>query len=79
MASSIDYILKETNLEKLTYVGHSQGTSEGLVLTTSRPEYNDKLNLMVMLSPIAYMEHSNSPFVNMIADFKTIIKVIILR
>ncbi|KAL1502477.1 hypothetical protein ABEB36_007613 [Hypothenemus hampei] len=55
VANSIDYILNSTGLQKLATVGFSEGTSASLILPATRPEYNEKISLMVLLSPIGYM------------------------
>lgn len=57
----IDYALKTTKQEKLFYVGHSQGTTAYYVLMSTRPEYNDKVRLMVSLAPVAFMSNLKSP------------------
>ncbi|KAL1502474.1 hypothetical protein ABEB36_007610 [Hypothenemus hampei] len=62
-AATIDYILKVTTLKKVTLVGHSEGTSDSMILAATRPEYNDKINLIVMLSPIAYVGGVISPLI----------------
>ncbi|XP_050299980.1 lipase 3-like isoform X2 [Anthonomus grandis grandis] len=77
MAANIDYILNVTGLSNITYIGHSQGTTDGLVLTSSRPEYNEKLNLMVLLSPIGYLEHMASPLVQLLVDYNSLIKTVL--
>lgn len=55
----IDYVLESTGQEKLYYVGHSQGTTSFFAFASSQPEYNDKIQLMVALAPVAFM--SNIP------------------
>ncbi|XP_066146455.1 lipase 3-like isoform X2 [Euwallacea fornicatus] len=77
MASSVDYILNFTESSKLTYVGHSQGTTAGLALTSLKLEYNDKINLMVMLSPIVYLEHMISPIIKVLSDYRSIITLVL--
>ncbi|XP_059061820.1 lipase member K-like [Achroia grisella] len=49
----IDFILNKTSQEKLTLIGHSQGTINGFVLGSLRPEYNDKINIFIALAPVA--------------------------
>ncbi|XP_014260504.1 lipase 3-like [Cimex lectularius] len=55
----IDYILKQTGYSKLTYIGHSQGTSQFFIMGSTRPEYNDKVNVMAALGPVAYLDHTH--------------------
>lgn len=55
LPATIDYILAETNFSKLHYIGHSQGVTAFLVMTSERPEYNEKILLMTALAPAVYM------------------------
>ena len=57
----IDYILATTGHEKLHYVGHSMGTTGFFVAMDHRPEYQDKVIMANLLSPIAYTENMISP------------------
>lgn len=57
LAASIDYVLKNTSHSQVHYVGHSQGTTAFFVLTSERPEYNDKILLMVAMAPPVFMAH----------------------
>lgn len=54
----IDYILQQTKLQKLYYVGFSQGTTSIIVLLSEKPEYNDKIHVAVLLGPIGYQHLS---------------------
>ncbi|KOB52045.1 Lipase, partial [Operophtera brumata] len=54
LPAMIDYVTKETGVEKLQYVGFSQGTTVFWVMASTRPEYNDKIIAMQALAPIAY-------------------------
>jgi lysosomal acid lipase/cholesteryl ester hydrolase len=48
----IDYILKATGKEKLSYMGHSQGTTMLLAGTSMNPDYfNSKINGAILLAP----------------------------
>lgn len=58
LPACIDYILGQTKYKKLHYVGHSQGTAIFFVLTSMRPEYNDKIAHMSALAPVAYLDHT---------------------
>ncbi|KAJ8952377.1 hypothetical protein NQ318_014468 [Aromia moschata] len=69
----IDYILNETGNEKVTYVGHSEGTTQFFIMGSMRPDYNDKINLMVALAPVVYMEHITSPLIVEIKKYDQLI------
>ncbi|KAJ8710470.1 hypothetical protein PYW08_008985 [Mythimna loreyi] len=47
----IDYVLDYTGFEKLNYIGFSQGTGTFLVMCSERPEYCDKVQLLIGLAP----------------------------
>ncbi|KAG6464956.1 hypothetical protein O3G_MSEX014834 [Manduca sexta] len=53
----IDYALKHTGREKLHYIGHSQGGTAFLVMSSMRPEYNEKLESVHLLAGVGYMKH----------------------
>ena len=57
----IDYILNKTGHQKLHYVGHSMGTTGFFVAMDYRPEYQYKVIMANLLSPIAYTENMLSP------------------
>lgn len=61
LPAMVDKILKETGATSLTAIGHSQGTTSFYVFGATRPEYNEKINLMISLAPICYFEHSVPP------------------
>lgn len=75
LASSIDFILNKTKEEKLSFVGYSLGSPILIGLLSDKPEYNDKIKVGVLLSPVAYLTNSFgpffilSPFVNLIEKF----------
>lgn len=50
----IDYILDKTGQDKLTYIGHSMGTTQMFVAGSLNPDYfREKVNLFVALGPVA--------------------------
>lgn len=71
----IDYILIQTNVSKLQYIGHSQGTAIFFVLASIKPEYNQKIQVMHALAPVAFMSHVISPPIRVIAPFSYSVKV----
>ncbi|XP_062703826.1 lipase 3-like [Aedes albopictus] len=63
LSATVDYVLKVSNRRKLQYIGHSQGSTQFLVLTTLRPEYNDVFISAHLSAPVAYIHHTTSPAV----------------
>lgn len=68
LKATVDHILETTALAKISLIGHSEGTSASMVLASTRSAYNDKLNLVVFLSPISYMGGVTSPFILFLAS-----------
>jgi len=61
----IDGVLEKTGYQKLSYFGHSQGTTSFFVMASSRPQYNSKIHLMSALAPVAFMKHMKAPLLGM--------------
>ncbi|XP_045536365.1 lipase 1-like [Papilio machaon] len=57
----IDRVLNETGFKKLNAIGFSQGNTIFYVLCSTRPEYNSKINVMMALAPICYIQNVQSP------------------
>lgn len=75
LTANIDYILNKTGHKKVAYVGHSQGTTEFFAMAAMRPEYNDKISVMIALAPVAYMGHMASPLLKLMAKYINIFEV----
>ncbi|XP_050514295.1 lipase 3-like isoform X2 [Diabrotica virgifera virgifera] len=63
----IDYMLKVTGEKQIYHVGHSQGTTTFYVMTSMRPEYNDKIIHHISLAPTGFMNHLQSPLIQLFA------------
>jgi lysosomal acid lipase/cholesteryl ester hydrolase len=74
LPAEIDWILNVTGHKKLYYIGHSMGTTMSYVMASMRPEYNDKVHLMVSLAPVAFMSRLKSP-IRLLVPFVKDIKV----
>ncbi|XP_045463037.1 lipase 1-like [Harmonia axyridis] len=59
----VDHILSETGKKKLHYVGHSQGGTALYIMTSMKPEYQEKLGLVSLLAPAGYFRHFRSPLI----------------
>lgn len=53
----IDYVLEQTQSEKVIYIGYSESTFFMFALLSVKPEYADKLATFVALAPVAYVSH----------------------
>lgn len=77
MTAVIDFILKKTGYSKLDVVGYSLGATIALVGLSERPEYNSKINKLVLMAPASRLKSSGSPL-NIFKSFsKTIIVIFI--
>ncbi|CAG9793143.1 unnamed protein product [Diatraea saccharalis] len=54
----VDYILNNTGVQKLNYIGYSQGCATFFIMCSERPEYSNKINVMIGLAPAT--RHLNS-------------------
>ncbi|XP_068151243.1 lipase 1 isoform X2 [Drosophila tropicalis] len=61
LPAMVDAVLAKTGYQKLSYIGHSQGTTTFFVMASTRPEYNAKINLMSALAPVAFMGNVKAP------------------
>lgn len=64
LPSMIDYILELTGKDKIYYIGHSTGATAFFILCSEKPEYNDKIEMMFALAPVAFMSNIKSPYLN---------------
>ncbi|XP_011296935.1 lipase 3 [Fopius arisanus] len=56
-AATIDYILSITGQSQVSLVGYSMGGTVELVLLSKRPEYNLKVNVVLLWAPVAIVTH----------------------
>ncbi|XP_056635225.1 lipase 3-like [Diorhabda sublineata] len=66
VSSTIDYILKITGNDRISFIGHSTGASQFFILTSTRPEYNEKIKVMAALAPVVYMNHTTNLLLNFV-------------
>ncbi|CAG5038184.1 unnamed protein product [Parnassius apollo] len=62
----IDTILNKTGADMLNAIGYSQGNTIFYVLCSTRPEYNSKINVMMALAPICYLQNVPPPLSTLI-------------
>jgi len=75
----IDHILDKTGLENLSYIGHSQGTTQMFLAAAMNPDYfKAKVNLFVALAPVASTANIKSPAMHIAAHHVHEIKTAIV-
>ncbi|KAL3250646.1 hypothetical protein MRX96_055430 [Rhipicephalus microplus] len=57
----VDHVLNATGADRLTLVALSQGVTASLVFLSTRPEYNEKVDLVVAYGPVANVSHIGPP------------------
>ncbi|XP_022912343.1 lipase 3-like [Onthophagus taurus] len=67
LPASIEVVKENTGVEKMMYVGFSQGTTTFTVLAATRPEYNDLFSLSVLLAPGTYFANIKNSFLLLLA------------
>ncbi|XP_059621083.1 lipase 3-like [Phlebotomus argentipes] len=76
LPAMIDYTLEVTGQSKLSYVGHSQGTTTLFVWLSLRPEYNNVIKSAHALAPVAFMKHLKSPFIRALAPLVYVLHIV---
>jgi len=67
----VDYIIAHTTKDKLTYVGHSQGTAQMFAGMAMDPEFfKARINGVFALGPISRLKHVGSTFLKYVAKFQ---------
>ncbi|XP_077553270.1 lipase 1-like [Haemaphysalis longicornis] len=74
LAATVDHILNVTKFYRLGLLAFSQGFTSSLVFLSMRPEYNNKVNILVGYGAVGNMTHFTSP-IRVLAPFVEAIKV----
>jgi len=64
----IYHILNTTNYTTLSYVGHSEGTTQAFASFSALPDIAAKVNVFVALAPAVLVNNQQSPLVTMLVD-----------
>lgn len=67
LPATIDHIITITEMKKINFIGHSQGTTSFFVMMSERPEYNEKIDKFVAYAPLVFAAHVKSPIINFFA------------
>ncbi|KAL0123904.1 hypothetical protein PUN28_006026 [Cardiocondyla obscurior] len=72
-----DYIFNYTKQKDLYYIGHSMGCTSILTLLSSKPEYNTKIKMAILLAPAAFwmnVSPSFNDFINILPFVKEVLR-----
>ena len=61
LPAMLNYTLEYTGKEKIHYVGHSMGTTTYMAMNSVDQSWADRVELAVMLAPVAFMDNMESP------------------
>ncbi|XP_022912360.1 lipase 3-like [Onthophagus taurus] len=67
--AAVNVIRENTGVEKMLYVGYSQGTTSFTAMAAARPEYNDVFSLSVFLAPGTYFAKMENDFLLFLAKY----------
>jgi len=69
--AQIELALRMTGNKKVTYVGHSQGTTQMFYALQAEPEYwGQKVNLFVAAAPVTRLDHTTNPLIKLFAQIQ---------
>jgi len=73
--AQIRYILQFIEQDKLSYIGHSQGTMSFWIAMETNPDLNDKIEAMFALGPVAHLGNLKSSAIKYVAKNVKAIKL----
>lgn len=68
LPANVDFVLKATGYSTLSYVGHSQGTTQAFAGFSENEVLQSKVNFFGALAPVAYVDHEKSALLRIMAD-----------
>jgi pimeloyl-ACP methyl ester carboxylesterase len=69
--------MEKTGSEKITYIGHSQGTTQMLVALMAFPEFFRKhMQLFVAIAPVLYLKDMTAEIFTIMGENEKILKTI---
>lgn len=75
-----DFILETTGQSQLSYIGHSEGTTQIWSAATLNPDYYaEKFNTFIALAPPTFLSHCSSRFLQKLAHRWNILEHVIQR
>ncbi|NXM57298.1 LIPM Lipase, partial [Illadopsis cleaveri] len=65
LPAMVGFILRQTEQERLFYVGHAQGSSLGFIAFSSLPRLAEKIKLFFALAPVYTFHHARGPVLDL--------------
>lgn len=64
-----DFVLKSTGAQKVTYIGHSQGTTQMFCSLSENLEFfRERINLFIALAPVVHVDNCSSGILQKLKD-----------
>ncbi|CDW79126.1 ab-hydrolase associated lipase region family protein [Stylonychia lemnae] len=74
----INYVIQKTGVKSVTYIGHSQGTTQMFcALSENFDFFKEKINLFIALAPVVKVESCSSGLIKKIKDNQTLENLLI--
>lgn len=64
----INFVVSQTGVDKIHYVGHSQGTTIGFIAFGENKDVASRIKQFIALAPVAQIGHTKSP-IRLLAPF----------
>jgi len=64
---TIEFILKETGASQLSYIGHSQGTTQAFASFSTYKQVEEKVKIFIALAPVATVKNQGSLLLKLLA------------
>lgn len=77
LPAMIDYVIEVTKQKKIFYVGFSQGTTSYFVMTSMKPEYNDKIKVMIAMAPEVYIGNAKNILLKMFSPAQSYLQYLL--
>ena len=72
--AQIDFVRTFTKQPKVTYIGHSQGTTQMFYAISANQEFwKERLNLWVALAPVTKLDHCKSGLIKLFSEFEAVL------
>ncbi|KAL6431801.1 hypothetical protein ACFW04_007357 [Cataglyphis niger] len=79
LPAMITFITNMRSQSLHTYIGHSMGAASFFIMASERPEFTQKVQMMISLAPAAFVNHMQSPLQYLIPfrrELKTIMQLL---